>query len=251
MLLIAAGDLIVDSWVSFRRNFMTYAEFAAWFVLLGLARWAVATFTASYANDAVLRFFLNLVIGLPIYFMVAVLSVALIGTVAAHLARRQVDVRSALTDGFHKAFPYLWVSILAFLGTAFGFLCVIIPSIILSVRWKFAQNFVVLYALRGRAALAASTKIVTGRWWATLGRLLAAAIFFYAAGAFVQSLVYLFVGALLGDPAIFFGQYSAGQILPKTYDIITTVVPQTISAFVFPLYLGAEILLWNDLKKSA
>ena len=251
MPLIAPGDLIVDSWINFRRNLATYVEVVIWFALLGVVRWAIASFSRAFVGDVSFRYLLTLLMNLPVLFIYGILTIALTDLVGAHLDKRKMDVRTALNNGIHKIFSAIWVSIITGAGIALGFIFFVIPAFILTIRWRFAQDFLILDGIKGVSAVKASSKIVSGRWWITLGRVLAPAIFFYAGAAFVTSIAYLLFGAMLGDPGLFFGQYSAGQVLPKTHEIITAIVPQITSGFALPLYIGAELLLWADLKKTA
>ncbi len=71
------------------------------------------------------------------------------------------------------------------------------------------------------------------------------------AGSFVTALAYLLIGALLGDPGLFFGQITNVDELSNTHTLVTSVVPQVVNAFVVPLFIGSDVLLWLDLKRTA
>jgi len=81
--------------------------------------------------------------------------------------------RSAYRYGFVHFLAFLWLSVLVGLATMLGFLLLIIPGIIVSVWFVFAQMTFVQEGLRGVEAMRASRLYVKGRWWKVFGRLLA------------------------------------------------------------------------------
>ncbi|MEY4722987.1 MAG: hypothetical protein RLZZ324_500 [Candidatus Parcubacteria bacterium] len=245
-----ASDLITESWINFRKNLLSYAEFAVWFCLLGLVLWAIFAFTRSITPAVEARFGLNLLLGLPVYFLGSVLAIALIESVAAHVDGRPLDPRTAFGEGFHKSFSFIWVSLLAGAGVLLGFALVVVPGIVLSVRWRFAQLEMVLENQRGTAAIKASARVTEGRFMETLWRLLAPAVFFAVAGIFVTGLIRLLVGAILGDPGLFFSLYDSAGSLPLSHDLLATLIPTAVNGFLWPLYIGAEYILWRELKKG-
>ena len=63
-------------------------------------------------------------------------------------------------------------------GIAIGYLLFIVPGIWLTVRWCLAVQSTIVSRTGPVSSLAASTELVSGRWWRTFGALLAAAIAF-------------------------------------------------------------------------
>jgi hypothetical protein len=64
-------------------------------------------------------------------------------------------------------------SFLAGLGEGLGFFLLVVPGVILSVRWAFVLPVVILGETGGRSAMNESARLVSGRWWPVCGRLVA------------------------------------------------------------------------------
>lgn len=265
------ADLIVDSWVNFRKNALIYGEFAVWFAFLAAARWAIVTFTGANVSDRELRYVLNFMLSLPIFFLHAVLAVAMIHAVSAHLSKQSSGVREALYAGFHHVLPAIWTWIIGGAVFTLGLvmaiggvltppvgvffilpgLILLFPGAWLFMRYFSAAYFVTVDGMRAGASLSASAKIVSGRWWGTFSRIVFPWIFFYVAAYFVTYLIYLLIGSILGDPGLFFGQVSSADNLPYTHRLIRAVVSETVDGAALPLFVGAGVMLWNDLKRTA
>lgn len=87
------------------------------------------------------------------------------------LAKNHLDYGAALNTGWKNLFVFLWSNILRGLILIVSFLLFIIPGIIISVWYTFAD---ILTARDNHAwpALKASRAMVRGRWWAVFGRVL-------------------------------------------------------------------------------
>lgn len=72
-------------------------------------------------------------------------------------------------------------------GVMVGLLLIVIPGIWLSARWYFAAQAAVLEGTSPSTSLQRSAALVDGRWWATFGALVAAALTFGVAGAIAQA----------------------------------------------------------------
>lgn len=249
--LIGPGDLITASWQNLRRNIRTYAEFLVWFTALAVVEWVIWTATRALIPEKVMRSMLLGILTLPIALVVMGLTAALIDVTARGVQKKAIDVRTSLSIGLHKLVPFVWVSILASLATIFGFAIFIVPGIVFLVWYRFGQNFTVIDGLGGVAALGASRRLVAGRWWAAFVRIALPALFFYVAASFAKAIAYLLIGSAMGDPGLFFGQASDVDQLSNTHTLITSVIPQIVNGLALPLFIGADVILWLDLKKTA
>jgi hypothetical protein len=79
--------------------------------------------------------------------------------------------REAVVKGFESFSPIFFAVLLAALGILLGAI-LILPGIYLFVRWYFVPQAVVLEGAQGAAALRASSRLVQGSWWRTLGLIL-------------------------------------------------------------------------------
>ncbi len=248
--LIPPGDLIVNAWINFRKHLRTYGEFVVWFVLLRVIQWGMGALTTNFIADRYQRFAVDALCGIPILFGSIILTVSLVDTIAKHLTDQKIGTHATIAVGRKKLFPTLWISILGGLIIGAGFIALIIPGIFLLIRYRYAQNFVIIDDLRGGAALTASKKLVTGRWWPVFGRILLVGVFYYVAVMFTTYLIDLIAGTVLGDPGIFFGQITASQNLSIAHSLVATVITATIDSLALPLFLGADLILWLDLKRT-
>lgn len=249
--LIGPGDLIVISWQNLRRNIKVYADFLVWFTLLAVVQWAIWTAARSIIPEKIMRGMVLAVLSLPVTVVVAALTAAMIDATAKGVQKKTIDVRASLSTGMHKLIPFLWVSILSGLATVVGLALLVIPGVIFTVWYRFAQNFTVVDDVRSTAAMGASRRLVAGRWWAVFFRILLPALFFSVAASFFTAIAYLLVGSAMGDPGLFFGRAADVEQLSNTHTLITSVLPQMINAIALPLFLGADVTLWLDLKKTA
>lgn len=249
--LTGPGDLITASWQNLRRNIRVYADFLVWFALLSVVQWVIWVLTRAIVPEKVMRSMLLAVLSLPGALVTVALTAAMIDATARGVQKKTINIRESLSTGVHKLLPFLWVSILSSLATLFGFFLLIIPGLIFLVWYRFSQNFAVIDDVRGLAALRASRRIVSGRWWAVFVRIVLPGLFFYMTASFVTAVTYLLIGSAMGDPGLFFGPIASHDELSNTHMLVTSVLPQAINGLALPLFLGADILLWLDLKKTA
>lgn len=74
-----------------------------------------------------------------------------------------------LVAGFEAFTPLFAAVVLAAAGVVLGVICLIVPGVILAVRWYFVPQTVVIEGARGAGALSRSSQRVQGHWWRTLG----------------------------------------------------------------------------------
>jgi len=248
--LIGPGDLISLSWQNLRRNIRVYAEFLVWIALLSVLQWVIWFATRALIPENVLRSVVLALLSIPIALVLGALTVAMIDVTARGVQNKAIDIRASLSTGVHKLLPFILVSLLSSAATLVGFLLFVIPGFIFLVWYRFSQNFAVIDDVGGMAAMSASRKLSAGRWWPTFVRIALPALFFYVTASFVTALAYLLIGSVLGDPGIFFGQADVNEV-PNSHTLITSVVPQIVNGMALPLFLGSDILLWLDLKRTS
>ena len=109
---------------------------------------------------------------------------------------RHFYLNSALLKSMTKILPIYFLGIVASLGIALGFLCLIIPGIWLSVAWSFCFEVAILRD-RGLGALAYSQELVRGRWWKVFARGFYLILAFTLLAIVVQEVV-LWVNGIFG-----------------------------------------------------
>jgi hypothetical protein len=144
------------------------------------------------------------------------------------------DWRESIRFALRRAPSLLWLSILYTLGLVLGFVALIVPGIILSVRWAVAYPVLFAEDLRGSKALRRSWRLVKGRWWATAAVL--------AIGYVISSIL-----ALVGTFA--FGLLvlvdSSSVVLGVLASIVSNIASQAISA---PIIAAVLAVTYFDLR---
>lgn len=117
------------------------------------------------------------------------LAMTLHMVILAQLSRRETP---ALGRVLREAAPRLPAAlgtvIIYTAGIALGYLLFILPGIWLTVRWYLAIQCAIAQGTAPSDSLRASAQLVRGRWWLTLGTLLAAAILFGLPAAILDAI---------------------------------------------------------------
>lgn len=91
------------------------------------------------------------------------------------LLHPEAGVEACCRDSWGKILPFSWVCLLYIVAVFGGFYAFVLPGLYLSVALAYAPVVCVAQGKGGLASLRESLRLVEGRWWATLGRLSAAA----------------------------------------------------------------------------
>jgi len=248
--LIGAGELIVTAWHIFRKNFILYAEFALWFIVIVLCEWFLKNVAGSMVSEPSTRATIVTLVGIPFSLLYVALIAAMTDATAHAIQNKPTTVRGSLGFGVHRLIPFLWASFLFGSAVLGGTVLFIIPGIFLLVALQFAFSYVVVDEVGGTASLLASYRLVSGRWWTVATRLAVPCIFFVLVDIFLTSVLQLVAGAFFGDPGLFFGSIPVGVALPTTYAVFALLIPRLVSGFTLPLWRAAELTLWYDLKRT-
>jgi hypothetical protein len=101
---------------------------------------------------------------------------------------REITIGESFSYAASKLLALVWISILYVVLVAFGLVLLVIPGIFLSVAFSVGIPVLMIEGRIGVRALGRSIQLVTGRWWATFGRLFVAWL--------LIALVSLILGAL-------------------------------------------------------
>ena len=82
---------------------------------------------------------------------------------------RTPEVGDSLRFARGRLGPMLWLGFLFVVAVFLGTLALIIPGIYLAVAFSVAVPVLLVEDLRGTKALGRSRRLVSGRWWSTLG----------------------------------------------------------------------------------
>lgn len=102
-----------------------------------------------------------------------------------------VKFGAAIGDGLRYFFPLLIVGILVGLGTGLGFMLLVVPGIILAVRWSITSPIVVVEKSGPTSSMGRSAELSKGHRWAIFGLVLLYLVLAYG----VQIVLGLILGA--------------------------------------------------------
>jgi hypothetical protein len=132
--------------------------------------------------------------------LVTVIGTALCFKVAAAAyVGARASWRSSLAFAAPRLGPVVWAAILAGLGIVLGFLALIVPGIWLLVAWSVFVPALLFEGLAPPRSLGRSFELVRGRWWATLGAVVVAALIGGVAAGIVSTGFDALLSTSLGD----------------------------------------------------
>ncbi|MBI4458088.1 hypothetical protein HY633_03945 [Candidatus Uhrbacteria bacterium] len=247
--IISPGDLILKSVEVYKKHFNVFADFAVWFAVLGFAQWSFDIMARSLLPDRFTAAVVSQLLSIPLALLLMALLAAMIDVTARAVQKKNVNFEGVLAMGMHKLIPFLWVTLLSAAAVFFGLILLVIPAFIFFVWYRYATYITVVDDVRGFAALQASKKLVSGRFWPVALRMAIPWLFFYVLFSFAIAVIYLLLGAAFGDPGLFFGNIGSRYSIPAAHSLVITLVPQIVSGLSLPLFMAADLALWYDLKK--
>jgi hypothetical protein len=165
-----AGALLRDSLVVYLRHFWTFLALGALVVVPAeviVSGVGLDQLTAGY--DSSPTFAEAAIPAVVSYLVVAPLITAIcVYALRSVASGGSPGAREAIVKGFEQFSPIFFAVLLAALGILLGAV-LIVPGVILFVRWYFVPQTVVLEGAHGTAALQGSSGVVQGFWWRTLG----------------------------------------------------------------------------------
>ncbi|MCX7358972.1 MAG: glycerophosphoryl diester phosphodiesterase membrane domain-containing protein [Alphaproteobacteria bacterium] len=150
-----------------------------------------------------------------------VLQGALTRAAIDDLSGNGVKFGAAIADGLRYFFPLLIVGILAGLGTGLGFILLVVPGIMLAVRWVVSAPIVVVEKEGPTSALGRAAELTKGNRWAIFGLVLLYFVLSYVA----QILVGLLVAAVAGQDQSMVGNIAlASLVLAVSMALMTALL---------------------------
>lgn len=119
---------------------------------------------AQAAAEMALRGGLATLVALPFNMAGHVLlSAAMALLISDAYVGRSLSVTSALRRAFERLWPLMGALALSSLGILLGFLCLIVPGLLLTIRWMFMTQAIVLEGNDARASLGRSHELTRGK----------------------------------------------------------------------------------------
>lgn len=232
--LISITEIIRQGWKLYTENFQRFLIP----ILILLGPYIVFYFAQLIAGKAGALLFLGLT-ALLIFINIWI-EIAITLIVNKIYLNQPIDTNNILEISFQKIPSLFLVSILVALITIGGLILLIIPGIILSIWYAFAQYINILEDKdnKGLAALISSKKLVSGRWWPVFWRVL-------LPGLFVFFFVILIVIALTF--LITNGQYKPDS---PEQNLLINAATTLIFLILTPLFASFNIIVYNNLKQK-
>ena len=154
---------------------------------------------------------------------------------------------------------FLWIAILSGLATIGGSIFFILPGIWLYVALAFAPYLFLDENLTGRQALVRSAKLVKGRWWSTVTKLVLAGVPFMVVGMLAGSLIEWIVSLIAGySPSSVIDLTTNGlpamNILGTSASYVATNALQVINTIPFivltPFLIHLMVTVYQELKRT-
>lgn len=228
------GAIVDDAWLVYRRHWRTLVLIAAVVVVpvqlivfgVGLG-WLTQGYDAQApAGETIAGAFAQLLVATP---LVTAMTVHVVLDAAE--GGGGVDARRSVLAGL-EAFRHLFLAIvLVALGVSLGLLLLILPGIVLAVRWAVVPQVVVVEGREGAEALRGSWALTRGQGW-------------YAfAVVFVANVLVALVGVAFSYPL----QLAADSADAQSLLLLGQALGQIFS---LPLLAVAETLLYFSLRAT-
>jgi len=228
--------LIKTTWELYRRNFALYVGYSAW-ILLPTA--ALFLLDATIGENA--GFGLAIALNVILIIVAAWVAIVMTQLTAGIVTGQKIKLEKISESSLQRLSPVVWVALIVSLVELAGFVVLIIPGIVFSIWYGFAQIDTALGFHRGIASLAASRELVRGRFWSVLGRLWGGMLSFgviyiilsYAVVAMIELVTSGTVTLFSDSPSL------AAQMFSSIFDSIA-----------MPIFVIYPTLLYLDLKKG-
>jgi hypothetical protein len=181
-------------------------------------------FTSDYASDTIGSSVVQLIVS---YLVIAPLVFGVVGSILLQVeGPRRPSARVALRAAFDAFALLLVVSTASAVAIFAGLFAIIVPGILLAIRLGLVLPIAMIERPRGLDALRRSFALTAGRFWTTLGRLLAIGIAAAIPGYVVQL---LFDAIAKSTDAEAF--HLAGSILSDPLTLVSAAIATTLLYF--------------------
>jgi hypothetical protein len=172
------GGVIGQTFGLIGRNFVAFAFLALIFV--GVPQFGISYAQSAVRTDPELVMWVSLLGVLVSLVTTYILQGALTRAAVDDLSGAGVKFGAAIADGLRYFFPLFIVALIVTIGMTVGFLLLIIPGIILAVRWCITAPIVVVERIGPTSSMGRSADLTEGNRWAVFGLLVLYLVFAYA-----------------------------------------------------------------------
>jgi len=241
-MLISPSEIIIQSWQFYKKNWRALTPYMVLIFLptvilecLGIMGLYISNIAPSLTLAS--KIIILLVLAATFVFDIWI-SVAFTRATKA-LILQEPDAhnwQSLFNGSSHLIWPSFYTAILMGLTVLAGLILFVVPGVIFTIWYGFANYGVMLDDKRGVAAMAFSKQLVVGRWWKIFTRLIISFALFMIIGSVVR---YILVNPIALLP------YSAFPLL-----IVQSVVSTIINVLLMPLMYSCGVLLYLSAKAN-
>ena len=218
------GPIFTRSWSIYAANFLMFTLVA---IVAGLPNQLGGDFESSVG---VARSIIVFIVSMILYFVGQ--AVILYGAFQA-MRGRKVMIGDAIGRAFSRFFSLLGISVLVGFGVAIGFMLLIVPGIILALRWAVAVPACVVENKGPLESMRRSAELTKGHRWKIFG--------IWVLIAIVAIVVLIIAGTLAG-----LGVVAAPQGLGRV--VIAAVISLILTAIVTAYSYVLNTMIYHDLR---
>lgn len=235
-MLISSFQLVENSWKLYKANLWHFVGYAAW-TLLPSAGFYLLTFAQEHWLVDIALFILLIIQT----FLWLWIFTAIARSVPIFKAGKTPDVSLISKEALlriPKLLRTMFLQVLILIG---GFLLLIIPFVIFSIWYAFAQLFTVLEDQKAIESLSSSRALVQGRFFPVLWRLAIGPLEIIVLYGLILGLIVLGIG--------FIAQYDLLQLFENESPDWIMLIESIGDVFVTPLFIIYTVLLYQELKE--
>lgn len=251
--LISIGQIIDHTWDHYKENFGELFMVNAWLFVIAALNVVAYIFypllrlpgtTQALTSPETFGVVLNVI---TFILIAPVIGVWVFNMTIRIIDRQQLKKKTAFKtiskEGWKYFFSNIWIKILYGLIVFAGLIVLVVPGVIFAIWFFFAIYAMLVDGKRGREALKYSKRLISGRWWGVVWRLIIPKILFLFV-SFVISKILLIVIDLLVT-----GLLSVSVELAATMHVsLQTLLAVGLLVIFNPLLATADYILYTNLK---
>lgn len=164
------GDLLRKAWEIYKARFWIFFGIVA---ISGLLGFCLGFFFKFLGFLPIILRLILLIPLIPLSILVGFWpQIALLYVIKER--ERAIDIKEAFKKAWSKIIPYCWIFFLDMLVIFGGLMLLVVPGLIFTFWFIFAEYVLISEDKKGMNALFRSKQLVSGHWWSVFGKLFVA-----------------------------------------------------------------------------
>lgn len=235
-MLLHPVELLRDSWNLYCTHLWSLIGYSAWLLLP-----ASAFFLLTFAHEHWLVSVITVLLMIMGIYLALWMTIAIVNTTHRLTQKQEVNPTTISHEALTRLLPLLQTMVLQGLIILGGLVLFIVPGLIFSFWYAFAQLSTILDNKRPLEALAQSKSMVEGRFWSVVWRVASGPILLAALYSAMIGSILMLVAYVTGIDM----ETLTGENRPNWIMLIESVG----EVFLIPLLLVYSVMLFQDLKK--